>query len=125
MAKKRIDDPNDLFPGQEFFVEDNTAEEITDIEPVPVDSFEIVWYKEKYQTSLVRNGDDYFLSRVNEPFLQPVILTGLLRELGIEDNLEVLQTQLWVRGLALQEQLEKLSQARLAELVEDVRKRNK
>lgn len=92
----------------------------------PLDSFEVVWYKAKYQTSLLRHGNTFVVQNVDTGSVNaPAALQGLLRELGLEEDLEALETQLWIRGLALTEQLDKLSQLRLAELVEDVRKRNK
>src|SRR5688500_18991843 len=107
---------------EEVVVTEIVNNDVTD----SLDKVEIIWYKPKYKTSLVKRGDKFSL-RPDGSFTweDPAPLQGLLRELGIEADLPLLETQLWVRGLATTEQVEKLSLARLAELVEDVRKRNK
>lgn len=114
----------------EEWVEESDSEPVEAVSQAetdtPLDSFEVVWYKQKYQTSLVRKGGDYFLSRPNEPFYTPVSWAALLLEIGVaEEEVSTIETQLWVRGLAVPEQVEKLSLERLADLVADVRKRNK
>lgn len=133
MSKKKTEDFNFEFELEpqveelELPVEDaQPLGEVGGVEPVVLDSYELVWYKPKYKTSLLRRGDAYYIQNINNSELSaPAPLQELLRELGLEEDLNVLETQLWVRGLALPEQLEKLGSTRLAELVEDVRKRNK